>query len=65
MTLLTPDEVAKRLRCSKSMVYKLMDTDPDFIFCQLGRMRRIDEADLLRYIQRHKNGVSPPLRKSA
>ena len=47
--ILTPDEAATRLRISTRMVYALMQ-DGSIAAIKIGRARRIDEAELERYI---------------
>ena len=52
-TLLTVGEVAVRLRCSISLIYKLIDAGllPCF---RIGSAIRINEADLAEYLLRNQ-----------
>jgi len=49
--LLSPDQVAERLAVSRSMVYKLLRMR-ELPAVYVGRLPRIDPADLAEYIER-------------
>jgi len=53
--LLTPDEVAKRLSVSRSMVYKLLRTR-ELPVVYVGRLPRIGEIELAAYVERQRGG---------
>lgn len=52
--VLTPNEVARRLRCSRRTVYNLIGGGrlPSF---RVGKLRRIRREDLERFIIDHRN----------
>ena len=52
--VLTPDEVARRLRCSRRTVYNLIGDGrlPSF---RVGKLRRVRRDDLERFITDHGN----------
>lgn len=51
VALLTPTEVAERLRISRSMVYQLIRRE-DLRAIYIGRLPRIPEAALAEYLAR-------------
>lgn len=51
--LLSPDQVAKRLAVSRSMIYKLLRAR-ELRAVYVGRLPRIDPADLTEYIERQR-----------
>jgi len=53
--LLTPDEVAKRLSVSRSMVYKLIRTRV-LPVVYVGRLPRVGETELATFIGRQREG---------
>lgn len=54
-TLLRATEVAQRLRISRSLAYKLMDSG-EIPTVRFGGSVRVRESDLDEYIQRHWSG---------
>ena len=51
--LLTADDIARRLRVPRSWVYRAA-REGDLPSVRCGRYRRFDEADVERWISRHK-----------
>jgi len=51
--LLPPEDVARRLSVSRSMVYKLIRTG-ELSAVYIGRLPRIGEDELARYVEGHR-----------
>lgn len=54
MRLLSASEVASRLGVSTSMAYKLMRSGEAFPVIYIGSAPRVDERDLVAYVERQK-----------
>jgi len=51
--LLTPDELAKMLKISKTSVYRLI-TQRKIRFCKVGGSIRFDKKDVISYLQKNQ-----------